>query len=112
MFLGSGFGRPDFSRICIFGPPDFFADFFASFLWKKCPEKILQENPREDPPKFIQQKSSDTFLQNGRTKGCCSLESWDPLRSLKKLERPKLCLDSVKTLSIIRPLYGRGQWVV
>ena len=30
------------------------------------PRKILQENPRKNPPKFIQQKSSDTFLQNGR----------------------------------------------
>ena len=27
------------------------------------PRKILQENPRENPPKFIQQKSSNTFLQ-------------------------------------------------
>ena len=65
--LGPAFGRTDFSRIFIFEPPDFFADFlagfFSSFLWEKVPRKILQENPRENPPKFIQQKSSNTFLQ-------------------------------------------------
>ena len=70
--LGSGFGRTDFLRIFIFGPPDFFADFLAGFFLLifvgKVPRKILQENPRENPPKFIQQKSSDTFLQNGRGK--------------------------------------------
>ena len=54
-------GRRIFSRI--FSP-----DFFSSFLWEKVPRKILQENPRKNPPKFIQQKSSDTFLQNGRGK--------------------------------------------
>ena len=48
--------RRIFSRI--FSP-----DFFSSFLWEKVPRKILQENPRENPPKFIQQKSSNTFLQ-------------------------------------------------
>ena len=65
--LGPAFGRTDFSRIFIFEPPDFFADFLAGFflliLWEKVPRKILQENLRENPPKFIQQKSSNTFLQ-------------------------------------------------
>ena len=69
-----GFGRTDFSRIFIFGPPDFFADFladfFSSLLWEKVPRKILQESPRKNPPNFIHQKSSDTFLQNGRGKIC------------------------------------------
>ena len=64
------FGRTDFSRIFIFEPPDFFADFLAGFFLLifvgKVPRKILQENPRENPPKCIQQKSSDTFLQIGR----------------------------------------------
>ena len=32
------------------------------------PRKILQENPRENPPKFIQQKFSNTFLQIGQGK--------------------------------------------
>ena len=41
--------------------------YFAHFCGRKCPEKkILQENPRENSPKFTQQKSSDTFLQIGR----------------------------------------------
>ena len=57
--LGPVLGRMDFSRIFIFGPPDFFADFLPGsfsphFCGKKCPEKssrkILQnlynKNPR------------------------------------------------------------------
>ena len=68
--LGPAFGRTDFSRISIFGPPDFFADFLTGFFLLifvgKSARKILQENPRENPPKFIQQKSSNTFLQIGR----------------------------------------------
>ena len=56
-FWAAGF----FSRI--FSP-----EFFSSFLWEKVPRKILQENPRENPPNFIQQKSSDTCLQIGRGK--------------------------------------------
>ena len=42
-------------------PVPFLASRFAlhrfSFLWGKVPRKILQENPRKNPPKFIQQKS-------------------------------------------------------
>ena len=53
--------RRIFSRI--FSP-----EFFSSFLWEKVPRKILQENPRENPPNSIQQKSSNTFLQIGRGK--------------------------------------------
>ena len=72
MFLGPAFGRTDFSRIFIFEPPDFFADFVAGFFLLifvgKSAQKILQENPRENPPEFIQQKFSDTFLQIGRGK--------------------------------------------
>ena len=51
---------------------DFFADFLVGFFLLifvgKVPRKILQENPRENLPKFIQQKSSNTFLQIGRGK--------------------------------------------
>ena len=43
--------------------------FSPHFVWEKVPRKILQENPRENPPKFIQQKSSDTLLQIGRRAG-------------------------------------------
>ena len=53
--LGSGFGRTDFSRISIFGSPDFFADFLAGFCLpqfcgKKCPEK----SSRKIPGKILQ----------------------------------------------------------
>ena len=48
--LGSIFGRTDFLRIFIFGPPDFFADFVAgffllTFVGKKCPEKSSRKIP-------------------------------------------------------------------
>ena len=70
--LGPAFGRTDFLRIFLFEPPDFFADFLAGFFLLifvgKEPRKIHSENPRENPPKFIQPKSSDTFLQIGRGK--------------------------------------------
>ena len=52
--LGSDSGRTDFSRIFIFGPPDFFADFVAGFflifVGKKCPEK----SSRKIPGKMLQ----------------------------------------------------------
>ena len=40
--------------------------FSPRFCGEKVLRKILQENPRENPPKFIQPKSSDTRLQIGR----------------------------------------------
>ena len=62
-FLGPAFGRTDFSRIFIFEPPDFFADFLAGFfllifVGKKClekssrkiPGKILQNLYNKNPP--------------------------------------------------------------
>ena len=44
-------------------PRIFSPDFFSSFLWEKVPRKILQENPRQNPPKFIQQKSPTHFCR-------------------------------------------------
>ena len=87
-FLGPAFGRMDFSRILflsrrifsrIFSP-----DFFSSFLWEKVPRKILQENPRENPSKFIQQKSSNIFLQIAQ--GNHFLEILENLEILELLE--------------------------
>ena len=52
-------GRRIFSRILS-------PDFFSSFLWEKVPRKILQENPRQNPPKFIQQKSPTHFCRGAR----------------------------------------------
>ena len=60
-FLGPAFGRTDFSRIFIFGPPDFFADFLPHFWGKKCPEKssrtipgkILQNLYNKIPPTYF-----------------------------------------------------------
>ena len=53
-FWAAGFFRGFYRRI-----------FFLLIFVGKVPRKILQENPRENPPKFIQQKSSDTLLQIG-----------------------------------------------
>ena len=62
--LGPAFGRTDFSRIFIFEPPDFFADFLAGFFLLIFVGKSAQKNPPgKSPGKFIQQKSSNTFLQ-------------------------------------------------
>ena len=61
--LGSGFGRTDFPRFFVFGPPDFFADLLAGFFllifvgkkWpekssRKIPGKILQNLYNKNPP--------------------------------------------------------------
>ena len=59
--LGPVFGRTDSSRSFIFGQLDFFADFVVGFslliFVRTVPRKVLQENPRRNPPKFTQQKS-------------------------------------------------------
>ena len=59
------FWQDGFFADFIFGPPDSFTDFvtgfFSSILWEKVPRKILQENPRQNPPKFIRQKSPTYF---------------------------------------------------
>ena len=44
--LGSVPGRTDFSRIFIFGPPDFFADFLRDFFLVFVAKKSAQKNPR------------------------------------------------------------------
>ena len=49
-FLGSGFGRTDFSRIFIFEPPDFFADFLAGFFLLIFVGKSAQKNPPGKSP--------------------------------------------------------------
>ena len=57
---------------------DFVTGFFSSFLWGKVPRKILQENPRQTPPKFIQQKSPTHFCRGaGPTEGTAkSSRTW------------------------------------
>ena len=70
-FLGSVFGRTDFSRIFIFGPPDFFADFVAGFFLLIF---FVGKSAQKNPPGKSQAKSSkiyttkipDTFLQRSR----------------------------------------------
>ena len=72
IFLGPAMGRTDFSRIFVFGPPDFFADFVAGFFLLIFVGKSAQKNPPGKSPakssKFYTTKIPDTFLQRGRAK--------------------------------------------
>ena len=71
--LGSDFGRTDFSRIFIFGPPDFFADFLAGFFLLIFVGKSAQKNPAGKSPrksskicttKILRHTSADWLGQN------------------------------------------------
>ena len=70
--LGSVFGRTDFSRVFIFGPPDFSADFLAGFFLLIFVGKSAQKNPPGKSPakssKNYTTKIPDTFLQRVRLK--------------------------------------------
>ena len=55
-FCGFLLGRWIFSRILA-------PDSFSSFLWGKSAQKIYQENPWQNPPKCIQQKSPTPFCR-------------------------------------------------
>ena len=50
LFLGPAFGRTEFSRIFIFEPPDFFADFLAGFFLLIFVVKSAQKNPPGKSP--------------------------------------------------------------
>ena len=56
-----------------FEPPDIFSPIllpnsFSSILWEKVPRKILQDNPRQNPPKIIQQNSPTIFCRGATPK--------------------------------------------
>ena len=48
--LGPAFGRTDVSRIFIFEPPDFFADFLGGFILLIFVGKSAQKNPPGKSP--------------------------------------------------------------
>ena len=63
--LEVGFWQNEFSSDFYFWAAGIFLlspDLF-SFLWEKVPREILQENPQQNPPKFIQQKSLTHFCR-------------------------------------------------
>ena len=80
--LGSVLGRTDFFAAFYFSrrifPRIFSPDLFSSSLWEKVPRKILQDNPRQNPPKIIQQKSPTHFCRGvGPTYGPrCTAIGW------------------------------------
>ena len=64
-FSGVGFWRNGFFADFYFWAAGFSRisspDFFSSCLWEKVPRKIPQLNPRQNPPKLIQQRSPTHF---------------------------------------------------
>ena len=71
-FLEPVFGRTDFSRIFIFEPPDFVADFVAGYFLLIFVGKSAQKNPPRKSPakssKIYTTKIPDNFLQRGQAK--------------------------------------------
>ena len=72
----------------------YFLTGFFSFLWEKVPRRILQENPWQNPPKFIQQNSPTRFpLREAGPKKCvcvcvCVLTLW-PLLVARYIALPR-----------------------
>ena len=82
--LGSGFGRTDFSRIFIFGPPFFFADFLAGFYLLIFVGKSAQKNPPGKSPR----KSSKIYT----TKILRHISAEWPGQQLQQINSPELIL--------------------
>ena len=70
--LGSLFGRTDFSRIFIFGLPDFSTDFVVRLFSPHFEGKSAQENAEGESSakssKTYATRTPDNFLQRGRAK--------------------------------------------
>ena len=62
--LGPAFGRTDFSRIFIFEPPDFFADFLAGFFSPHFCGKSAQKNPPGKSPRKSSKIYTTKILQH------------------------------------------------
>ena len=62
--LGSDSGRTDFSRIFIFEPPDFFADFLAGFFPLIFVGKRAQKNPPGKSPAKSSKIDTTKILQH------------------------------------------------
>ena len=75
-----GFWQNGFFADFYFWAAGFFGDLVAGFFLLifvgKSAQKILHENPQQNAPNFIRQKSSDIFLQTGRGKKRVASNSW------------------------------------
>ena len=67
--LGSDLGRTDFSRIFIFGRPDFFADFVAGFFLLIFVAKSAQKNPPGKSPAKSSKIYTTKILQHISAEG-------------------------------------------
>ena len=87
--LGSVFGRTDFSRILIFGLPDFFVDFVTGFFLLIFVGKSAQKNPPGESPakssKIYATEKSPTHFCRGA--GPTTLCSYEFLQSAPKEQR-------------------------
>ena len=98
-------GRTDFSRILIFAPPDFVADFAAGCFLLIFVGKSAQKNPPGKSPtkssKFYTAKIPDNFLQSGQANISLVLQA--SLLSKKGSQHSKFG-GVVKTLRIVNLL--------
>ena len=104
--LGSVFGRTNFLRIFLHGPPDFFADFAAGsfsphFCGEKVPGKILQESAQENPTKF--------YTKNPRHISAEGPGQYTNQKNSRKLRSPRGVTDFPATILLARkrPNLGR-----
>ena len=100
--LGSVFGRTDFSRIFIFGPPDFFADFLAGFFLLIFVGKSGQKNPPGKSPGKSSKIYTTKILQHisADCPGQKLLRSLGPLPETPELPRnPSRSFSSHKSLT-------------
>ena len=109
--LGPAFDRTDFSRIFIFEPPDFFADFLAGFFLLIFVEKV----PRKTPPGKSPAKSSKIYTTKNPPTHFCRLPRAKAVVEHRLLFLPVMKKTPLQPLSELtfwvwpEPMHGRSQ---